>query len=1400
MSSKIIINSSFNSRCKTPNNKYKYNNNLIKYTNSVKVKSFKKNLSHFNSIIISGQIKYHEFFINNNLKNKNFKHKNNYISTTKYNIITFIPKSLIIQFSRLSNVYFLLTAIIQSLPIVSPFSSFTAIVPLLFVLSVSMIRELIEDLQRFKYDKMNNEENIIVYRNNKFINEKSENLQIGEIILIKENNPIPCDLILLDTSLNDGICYLETSSLDGEKSLKEKISCKITSNKFNLICNQKNCNIYDLYDFDIEGFVQCDLPNPNFHKFDGKFKIKIFNVENKEFYPINIKQLVLKGSILKNTKWILGIVVYTGMKNKIILNSETPRIKISKTEKKLNIFLVFIFIFQMILCLICVFLYYKYYKINSGLFDLYLILDYKIIVSSILNFFTYFLLLNTLIPISLIITIEIVKMIQSFFINWDCELYSKIYKKFCQAKTSSIIDELGNVNYIFSDKTGTLTTNNLIFKYCIIGTDIYEYKNQLQNGKVIEEQEDNKEVNKISLNLIKKMNKMSFDLPNHNLYINNINNSENNFKFISHKSQLSISNSLNKNLSPIKHIANNYFNNLIREYKNTHKKKELSDNLKLINDFWLALSLANECKCTENNNYSGVSPDDLILVKTASSQGFSLIPSPLDYKYVLINGVENKFKILNVISFSSERRRMSIIVKNLESNEIKLYCKGADCELNKRMSSKSVIYYDNIIKDSIEKYSSKGYRTLVIAEKTIDEIEYENWNREFQKNEINLRKKNNLLNYLYDSIENDLNILGVTIVEDKLQDLVPETIRDLRLANIKIWVLTGDKVNTAHNIALSCNLINKNYQNFIIKPFDKERKNNDFSLELEQFFQEFNEFSNNELNSNQNSSSPKIKNNNNENVKKFNNSNKNEEEEEKNNNNYHIYVNEIKYNNFNNENKNNEDYEDNNSLNSKHNFTPFSIIIESIILNEILANPETTKQFFKIAVCASTVICCRTSPLQKSQVVKVMKKFDKKAITLAIGDGGNDVSMIMEAHIGIGLYGQEGLRAVQASDFSIGEFKFLRHLLFFHGRNNKKRLFRMIIYFFYKNFVFTLVHFFYAFFCLSSGQSIMDDWFITFYNLVFTSLPLGVRACTDFDLLPTDGKLVNEMLPFLYKESIITEEFNYKKIVFYLSKGLLISFINFIIIEKCVGNNILNSKGDPENLWFDSFILYTNIIINVSITLLTLVKYFTFLMPLIMGIFTFVIYIIFCLIGDKYLNFNSKSTIINSLKCPLFYLILILVCFLNFMMDYFIYNFKFFFNLSMSSLLFHLFIDNELDNPIEKLPNLIKNAKKSIEIINKYNNFNMIKDNSYYSQTKLFKSMGEESKKYFRANSDNFINFVFKKKKISSNPYFNKKLKISNKKLSNANQINYNFRIQYNNILDNINNDNSSQFINIIKN
>ena len=135
----------------------------------------------------SKQEQFIEFYINDNNSNKIYKLKDNTITTTKYNIFTFIPKGLLYQFSRASNVYFLFTAIIQSIPIISPLTSLTAIVPLIFVLGVSMIREAIEDLVRNNYDNLNNEEEVIVFRNNRFVKSTSKSLKHGEIVLVYEN-------------------------------------------------------------------------------------------------------------------------------------------------------------------------------------------------------------------------------------------------------------------------------------------------------------------------------------------------------------------------------------------------------------------------------------------------------------------------------------------------------------------------------------------------------------------------------------------------------------------------------------------------------------------------------------------------------------------------------------------------------------------------------------------------------------------------------------------------------------------------------------------------------------------------------------------------------------------------------------------------------------------------------------------------------------------------------------------------------------------------------------------------------------------------------------------------------------------------------------------------------------
>ena len=246
------------------------------------------------------------------MKNKIYKFKDNTISTTKYNIFTFIPKGLLYQFSRLSNVYFLFTAIIQSIPLISPLTSLTAIIPLIFVLGVSMIREAIEDLVRNNYDNLNNEEEVIVFRNNRFIKSTSKTLRHGEIILVYENHNIPADMILIDTGFGEGTCYVETSSLDGEKTLKLKVANKYTQGFIsNDIKNNKGIEkfiIPKIYYF--SGFIRINAPNANLNYINGTFHPKFRKYQNliEQDIIISTNEFILKGSVLKNTNWIIGVV------------------------------------------------------------------------------------------------------------------------------------------------------------------------------------------------------------------------------------------------------------------------------------------------------------------------------------------------------------------------------------------------------------------------------------------------------------------------------------------------------------------------------------------------------------------------------------------------------------------------------------------------------------------------------------------------------------------------------------------------------------------------------------------------------------------------------------------------------------------------------------------------------------------------------------------------------------------------------------------------------------------------------------------------------------------------------------------------------------------------------------
>ena len=826
----------------------------------------------------------YKFHVNDTEANKSKNFPTNTVTTTKYNILTFLPKALIYQHYRPEKVYFLIIIILENIPFITPVIPISTMVKYCFLLTISMMREAWQDYLRYCYDSELNNEPVLAYRSGMWEEIKTEDLRVGELVLVKRNVRFPADMILIDSDREEGVAFIETSSLDGEVSLKKKFSPK----EFVGIINDNS--MFRASFRNITGTLKCEEPNSDIFKFNGLFEVQIEGDDKNYEIAVDNSQMLLKGAVLRNNSWAVGMVTYTGHNTKLIKNLNSSSSKESKVFQLMTEFVLIVFIVQEIFCAISAGLnsyYYNTYIYMENYFPKYKFSPSK---DSAFVYLSYLIIYYYFIPITVYVTIEFVRMIQAYFLWVNSDLYSHYRQKQLVVRTVSVMEELGAIDYIFTDKTGTLTMNKMEMRYCVIGDNCYEYRHK-------DPVESNKKLDNDEHGII---------LMEHRYLENFINLEnevgENNWAFKNSK----ITNKYNKNLSL-------YF------------EKESS----LILEYWKALSLAHECVAEEKENgkgfnYVGLSPDDVVLLKAAVCQGVVL--QRLDKasaRKLKILGIDQEFEILNLFEFSSDRKRLSVIVR--DKGIIKMYIKGADSEMKKLIAKDTQLEFLEEATHYSDNFSKSGLRTLFVGMKIIDEQEYLEWIQNVWSNAVkNIEDKNAAIKKAQDIIEKDIYIIGATIVEDKLQDQVPETIQDLQTAGIKIWMITGDKMDTAYNIGMSCNLIGKDVQTFFVRGENGERLS-----KLQKEFIDFKE----------------------------------------------INMNEDK-------------------------LPSYSIIIDSVTISAILEKEETIKTFIDISNEAESVICCRVSPLQKSEIVRIMNKYHPQKTSMAIGDGGNDVSMIMEANIG----------------------------------------------------------------------------------------------------------------------------------------------------------------------------------------------------------------------------------------------------------------------------------------------------------------------------------------------------------------------------------------------------------------
>ncbi|XP_064898103.1 phospholipid-transporting ATPase IK isoform X4 [Columba livia] len=1000
------------------------------------------------------------------------KYAGNAIRTAKYNVLTFLPLNLYEQFHRMANVYFVFVILLQAFPEISTLPWYTLLFPLSCLLAIRALRDLIDDIGRHQSDRNINSRPCEILSGQSFRWQKWRDICVGDIVRLRKESVVPADMLLLCSSEPSSLCYVETADIDGETNLKFRRALLVTHRE---LASEESMAAFD-------GRVTCEEPNSRMHSFTGTLRWR------GETHALDSEQLLLRGCKLRNTDVCYGLVIYAGFDSKIMRNCGKIKRKKTKLDRMMDrlVITIFLVLLATSLCL----------AVASGFWaktfqekHSYLSAFYKHTTPAQQAFFSFWgftILLSIIIPMSMYITFEFIYLVNSFFINWDLEMYYAAKDIPAKARSTSLNDQLGQIEYIFSDKTGTLTQNVMSFKKCCINGTIYAGAgrgcgNKQPSGSALTWSHHGQQ-------------KMDF-------------------------CDTRLLEAARRDSDPV------------------------------LREFLRLLALCHTVMVEEKGDqlvYQAASPDEEALVLAARNLGYIFLSRTQDTITISELGMKRTYKVLAMLDFNSDRKRMSVLVRDPQGT-IRLYTKGADTVILERLQRRGPS--ETFTEMALDRFAEETLRTLCLASKEVSEAEYGVWSRRHHEASVLLQDRARELDRLYDEMEQNLQLLGATAIEDKLQDGVPETIQLLKLSNIKVWVLTGDKQETAMNIGYACKLLTDDMEVL------EEKKISEILGALWV-----------STSSLAGSGEPLCR------------SRRSQQRPEA----------------------------------SQH--KKRALVISGDFLDKLLHTGEVLKEkgrlwrrlpccgaagsreeaglvekaFVDLAASCQAVICCRVTPRQKALIVQLVKKH-KKATTLAIGDGANDVNMIKTADIGVGISGLEGMQAVQCSDYALAQFSYLQRLLLIHGRWAYLRICKFLRCFFYKTFAGLMTQVWFAFHSGFTAQPLYEGWFLALYNIFYTAYPI-----LSLGLLEQDVSAKKSLeFPELYVIGQQDELFNYRVFSITVLHGLSTSLVSFYIalwaFEDRVGSRAV---GDYESF---AVTVATSALLSVLMEIILDTKFWTLL-------------------------------------------------------------------------------------------------------------------------------------------------------------------------------------------------------------